>query len=75
MTFSLIYDTLLKIKENRMKLRDVVRALVIENNVKDSEIVDTIEFLVQTNILRSPKAFNKLVRKLNNAMEYENAQV
>ena len=58
-----------------MKLRDVVRALVIENNVKDSEIVDTIEFLVQTNILRSPKAFNKLVRKLNNAMEYENAQV
>lgn len=58
-----------------MKLHDIVRSIVIENEITDDEIIKTIEFLTQDNILCSPKSFKKIVDRLNREMEYENAPV
>ena len=57
----------------KLQLQDIVKTLVINNDITDKEIVETVKFLMQDNICHNPKTFRKIVKILNEDMEYEDA--
>jgi hypothetical protein len=56
-----------------MKLCDVVRAIVMEENISDKDIENTVLYLTQDNVLDDLRVFRRIVKKLNADMEYEEA--
>jgi hypothetical protein len=58
----------------KLQLHDVVETLVVNNEITDKEIIETIKFLIQDNICRSPKTFKKIVKIINEEMEFETGE-
>jgi len=54
-----------------MGLLSVVSAIVCEHDVSDKEIAETVLFLMQDNILRSPKVFKRVVDELKQDLDAE----
>ena len=54
-----------------MKLYDIVTSIVIQNEITESDLVKTIEFLTQDNVLRSPKAFKKVAKMIQEQLDYD----
>ena len=61
--------------KEQMKLCDVVKAIVIKEDVSARDIEDTILFLVGDTVLTDVRALRRIVKKLNADMEYEDAPV
>ena len=47
-----------------MKLCDMVRAVVIQEDISNRDIENTIAFLVQDNILTDVRVFRRIVKNL-----------
>jgi hypothetical protein len=58
-----------------MKLATVVKAIVISEPVTQKDIEETVTFLMQDNVLRDMKIWKRLIKKFNDEMEYETAQI
>ena len=54
-----------------MKLYDVVRAITVSQDVPQKDIERTILLLVGEDILQDPRAFRRIMKRLNNILKYD----
>jgi hypothetical protein len=54
-----------------MKLCDIVRAIVVKEDITGKDIENTILFLVQDSVLRDVRVLRRIVKKLNDEKKYE----
>ncbi len=56
-----------------MKLYDVVKAIIIQENISDKDIENTVLYLVKDENLQDERVFRRIVKKIHEQMEYDNA--
>ena len=66
-----------QVMKSQLKLVDIVRAIVVNDGIAitDEDIVQTVKFLIQDNVCRSPKAFNRIVKMVKEEGDWEDAGV
>ena len=58
-----------------MKLKDIVESIVLTNDISGKDIETTILYLVSDSVLQDIRVLRRIVKKISNIMEFEDAPV
>jgi len=58
-----------------MKLKDIVESIALTNDISGKDIETTILYLVSDSVLQDIRVLRRIVKKISNIMEFEDAPV